>query len=708
MATLNIPTPDATATATGKIELAGDIAGSATAPTIKTSVNLGGSPTTTTQTAADNSTKIATTAYVDSAVLAQNYKEAVRVATTANLVGVYLNGASGVGATFTYTATGTDVIDGVTLVLNDRVLLKNQTSDFQNGIYTVTLAGALGIAGILTRATDANQSTEYKTGDSVFVTAGTTLTSTTWAYTGIDNPTMGTTSLTYVQVAGQGAFTGGTGITITGTSIAIDTAVTVDKTTAQTLSSKTLTAPIINGLTSASGNMDFSGSSGTFLTSTGANTLSGATTIADATTPSLTTATGKTNTGFVQVNGKTSGALKLTTVDAAGNTVTLSLANQTVGAATLTIPNMANVNKTVAWLESPSFTTPTLGVASATSIATSAASPLLLTNGKLVTIALTSQTVNPTTLTIPDFASVNDTFAFTTLAQTLSNKTFVSPALGTPASGTLTNATGLPISGLVASTSTAIGVGSIELGHASDTTISRVSAGVVAIEGATVVDVSSAQTLTNKTITTPIIRNWDGWEDANDTWTFASSTTITVTTDATTKYQVGDRIKLTQTTVKYFVIIGVTATVLTVTGGTDYTVANAAISANYYSKLGSPQGYPGWFNYTPTVTAQVGTFTSVAAVSRFSVIGRTCTYISQTTCTTVGTAATETRLTLPITASSNATANTTNGAGQEVFNTGDSLVGRISTTTRLAIRNYVNGFDGASGSIQNMTIAYEI
>lgn len=95
---------------------------------------------------------------------------------------------------------------------------------------------------------------------------------------------------------------------------------------------------------------------------------------------------------------------------------------------------------------SPTLVTPTLGVASATSLATSAASPLLLTNGQLITVALTSQTVGGATLTIPNFASVADTFAFITLAQTLSNKTFVAPALGTPVSGTLTNCTGLPIS----------------------------------------------------------------------------------------------------------------------------------------------------------------------------------------------------------------------------------------------------------------------
>jgi len=59
------PTPDSTTTKKGKIKLAGDLTGTADLPTIKTSVALGGSPTTTTQTAGDSSTKIATTAYVD-------------------------------------------------------------------------------------------------------------------------------------------------------------------------------------------------------------------------------------------------------------------------------------------------------------------------------------------------------------------------------------------------------------------------------------------------------------------------------------------------------------------------------------------------------------------------------------------------------------------------------------------------------------------
>lgn len=75
---------------------------------------------------------------------------------------------------------------------------------------------------------------------------------------------------------------------------------------------------------------------------------------------------------------------------------------------------------------------------------------------------------------------------------------YVAPggALGTPSSGTLTNCTGLPVAGITASTSTALGVGSIELGHATDTTISRSSAGIIAVEGITIPRNTTSDTLT--------------------------------------------------------------------------------------------------------------------------------------------------------------------------------------------------------------------
>jgi hypothetical protein len=110
--------------------------------------------------------------------------------------------------------------------------------------------------------------------------------------------------------------------------------------------SPTLTTPVIAGLTaSGSTSINFSGNSGTFKSSTGANTLGGAVTINDATTPSLTTASGKTNTGFVMVQGKTSGSLKLITVDAAAQAVTVSLAAQTSSSSTLTIPDQLGVSR---------------------------------------------------------------------------------------------------------------------------------------------------------------------------------------------------------------------------------------------------------------------------------------------------------------------------------------------------------------------------
>lgn len=78
--------------------------------------------------------------------------------------------------------------------------------------------------------------------------------------------------------------------------------------------------------------------------------------------------------------------------------------------------------------------------------------------------------------------------------------TLTTPNLGTPSAVTLTNGTGLPVSGITSSTSTALGVGSLELGNASDTTLSRSAAGTLAVEGVDVLTTSNTKTVTNKTI----------------------------------------------------------------------------------------------------------------------------------------------------------------------------------------------------------------
>lgn len=137
--------------------------------------------------------------------------------------------------------------------------------------------------------------------------------------------------------------------------------------------------------------------------------------------------------------------------------------------------------------------------------------------------------------------------------------------------------------------------------------------------------IAESQTLTNKTLTSPLFTGTiDGWITAG-TFTYASATTITVASGAASIYQKGDKIKLTQTTVKYFYITAVADTLLTVTGGTDYTVANAAITLPYYSHIENPLGFPTAFTSALTYGAETGTWTSVtAAMSRFRLIGKTC------------------------------------------------------------------------------------
>lgn len=161
---------------------------------------LTGSPTVPTQSPSDNSTKAASTAYVDNAVLGQRAKEAAKYASTAALPSiVYNNGSSGVGATLTGVALAAISLDGSSPSLNDRVLIKNQATDFQNGIYTVTQTGSGIAVFILTRATDFDQAADIQTGDVLYITLGSTLNATSWTYNGIDSPTMGTTSITFAQ-----------------------------------------------------------------------------------------------------------------------------------------------------------------------------------------------------------------------------------------------------------------------------------------------------------------------------------------------------------------------------------------------------------------------------------------------------------------------------------------------------------------------------
>jgi len=179
-----------------------------------------------------NSTDAATKAYVDAAASSLNVHPSVRVGTTVNLTPViYNNGAMGVGATLTNNGTQVALsIDGITLANNDRVLVKNESNQIYNGIYYVSNTGSPSTNWVLTRATDADNSTapdELSQGDFVFVCCGSIQGNTGWVeiLSGSGGPSgniiIGTDPIAYSQFSGAGQYSAGTGLNLSGTTFSI-------------------------------------------------------------------------------------------------------------------------------------------------------------------------------------------------------------------------------------------------------------------------------------------------------------------------------------------------------------------------------------------------------------------------------------------------------------------------------------------------------
>lgn len=142
-----------------------------------------------------------------------------------------------------------------------------------------------------------------------------------------------------------------------------------------------------------------------------------------------------------------------------------------------------------------------------------------------------------------------------------------------------------------------------------------------------------------------------GWMPAGETWTYASATTFTVSGDVTAKYYAGVKLKLTQTSAKYFYVVGASYsapnTTITVTGGTDYTLTNAAITSPYLSYSTTPQGFPQWFAYTPTLTGGNADLSGYDT-ARFSIVGRVCHVHFSANNRTLSGSAGRIRVTLPV------------------------------------------------------------
>jgi len=153
----------------------------------------------------------ATKAYVDSAAQGIDWKASVRAATTA-------------AVTLASDLEAGDVIDGVTLVAGDRILVKNQATGSQNGIYVVQATGAP------VRSTDADANAEVTANFAVFVEEGTAQADSGWVLTNNGSITVGTTALAFTQFTGLGQITAGNGLTKTGNTL--DVVGTADRITA--------------------------------------------------------------------------------------------------------------------------------------------------------------------------------------------------------------------------------------------------------------------------------------------------------------------------------------------------------------------------------------------------------------------------------------------------------------------------------------------
>jgi hypothetical protein len=206
-----------------------------------------------------------------------------------------------------------------------------------------------------------------------------------------------------------------------------------------------------------------------------------------------------------------------------------------------------------------------------------------------------------------------------------------------------------------------------------------------------------------------------GWAVTSDTWTYASAATFTVAGDQTALFRKGTKIRLTQTTVKYFYVTASSYsdpnTTVTITGGTDYTLANAAITDPATSHIENPEGFPQWFNYTPTAAG--GGSMTVTALSitsaKFSVQGRTVNVTVNATFTTGGTANPNVSVTLPVESLLSAVP----GGGALVVDGGGALTGRASIASGTPDSLTVARYDGANWSLgtarqARFTILYEM
>jgi hypothetical protein len=168
-------------------------------------------------TAPTSNTDIVNKQYADAIASGIHFHEAVELATTAALpANTYNNGTSGVGATLTANANGILSVDSTVTVIANRVLVKNEATQANNGVYVVTQVGTAGTPYILTRATDFDTAgsgvDQIDEGDFFLVTGGVANINTAWVQQTAPPITVGTTAIVFQQFAAPITYTAGTGL----------------------------------------------------------------------------------------------------------------------------------------------------------------------------------------------------------------------------------------------------------------------------------------------------------------------------------------------------------------------------------------------------------------------------------------------------------------------------------------------------------------
>ena len=229
-------------------------------------------------------TDAATKGYVDGVVNGLDVKKSVDFASTANVAGTYNNGAG----TITASSNGALSMDGGSPSNGQRVLLKDQSSNVQNGVYVVTNSGGAGSQYVLTRAADADANAEISGGAFFFVEQGSANADNGYVTTHNGTPTLGTDAITFEQFSGAGQISAGSALTKSGNTLNVavdDSSIEINSdalrvkasgiTNAMLAGSIDLTAKVTGALPVGNGGTGLSSiAKGSVLVANSANTLS--------------------------------------------------------------------------------------------------------------------------------------------------------------------------------------------------------------------------------------------------------------------------------------------------------------------------------------------------------------------------------------------------------------------------------------------------